>query len=461
MPGSTYHKIGDQVAEWLSTVKECQINSSTKTISDSLKDVQLEEDEEIISFDVSSLYTNVPVTEAIEVCADLLYSGRYKQPPVDKETFIQLAQTSSCNVLMSTPEGYMRQVDGLAMGSPPAPHFANGWLSQFDPIIMGEGCKLFSRYMDDIIMIIKRCRVEEKLSQINSLHPNLKFTCEREVDGKLPFLDMMIINTNGRLSSTWYNKPTDTGLIMNFHALAPKKYKWSVVSGFVYRIYRACNNWEHLHTSLEKAKRILERNQYPPDFYEPIIKKTLQDIVGEPERTVTNDVLQEEASNLQEDEQNTEEVPKKLLFIQYRGKCTEAFARALHRCKAPGTVVMTLRKLKTVLPSLKPSVEKKIRSGVVYKVHCPRCRACYVGCTTRHLITRSGEHRTQKKKTMARHLKECQAKITCDDFEILASSSRGQNHLETLEALFIREINPQINTKDEYRSKELTIKLVP
>ena len=33
--------------------------------------------------------------------------------------------------------------------------------------------------------------------------------------------------------------------------------------------------------------------------------------------------------------------------------------------------------------------------------------------------------------------------------------------LETLEALFIRQINPQINTKDEYRSKELTIKLVP
>ena len=78
------------------------------------------------------MYTNVPVTEAIEVCTDLLYSGRYKQPPVDKETFIQLAQTSSCNVLMSTPEGYMRQDDGLAMGSPPAPHFANGWLRQFE-----------------------------------------------------------------------------------------------------------------------------------------------------------------------------------------------------------------------------------------------------------------------------------------------------------------------------------------
>ena len=268
---------------------------------------------------------------------------------------------------------------------------------------------------------------------------------------------MMIINNNGHLTSTWYNKPTDTGLIMNFHALAPKKYKWSVVSGFVYRIYRACSNWELFHTSLEKAKRILERNQYPPDFYEPIIEKSLEKIIGEPNNTTTNDTIHENTSHTQTEET----VPKKLLFIQYRGKDTENFAKALHRCGAPCTVVMTLRKLKTVLPSLKPSVEKEIRSGVVYKIDCSRCNACYVGCTTRHLKTRISEHRTQKKKTMAKHLKECQTTITYDNVEILASTSRGQNYLEILEALYIRQHNPQINTKDEYRSRELTIKLVP
>ena len=64
--------------------------------------------------------------EAIETCAELLYSGKYKLPPVDKETFIELSQMSSCDVLMLTQDGYYRQVDGLAMGSAPAPHFANG-----------------------------------------------------------------------------------------------------------------------------------------------------------------------------------------------------------------------------------------------------------------------------------------------------------------------------------------------
>ena len=76
MPGSSYHNIGLQVAEWLKPVLECQINSSTKVISDSLNNIQLEEDEELVSFDVSSLYPNVPVLEAIGVCTDLLYNGK-------------------------------------------------------------------------------------------------------------------------------------------------------------------------------------------------------------------------------------------------------------------------------------------------------------------------------------------------------------------------------------------------
>ena len=42
------------------------------------------------------------------------------------------------------------QTDGVAMGSPPAPHLANGWMSQFDAHIKGES-KLYFRYMDDIL----------------------------------------------------------------------------------------------------------------------------------------------------------------------------------------------------------------------------------------------------------------------------------------------------------------------
>ena len=55
------------MTEWLSFVEECKINSSAQTICKTLESVQLDDEHLIISFDVSSLYTNVSVNETIEV----------------------------------------------------------------------------------------------------------------------------------------------------------------------------------------------------------------------------------------------------------------------------------------------------------------------------------------------------------------------------------------------------------
>ena len=235
---------------------------------------------------------------------------------------------------------------------------------------------------------------------------------------------------------------------MNYHALAPKRYKRSVVSGFVYRVYRACSSWKHFHDSLERAKRILEHNQYPPNFYDPIMKETLNNIIQEPEYQQKEDQPTEKNSAVRK-------VP---IMIQYRGKCTEEYAQALHRCNAPCTVIMTLRKLKTTMPSLKPPVEKMLRSGIVYKVTCPCCTACYVGQSSRHLQTRFREH-TRNPGPMKNHLYQCNTTITEEDVSILSSTSRGEGYLLTLEALYIQELEPEINTKDEYRSRTLTIKI--
>ena len=205
------------------------------------------------SFDVTSLYTNVPKKEAIMECTRLLYSGKYKKSSVSKETFIQLAELCMCNVLMLTHNGYYRQIDGLAMGSPPAPLLANGWLSRFENKIKGSA-KVYTRYMDDILREIKVSQIDKKLSEINNYHPSLKFTMEKENDNSIPFFDMKIIHKDNKLSSTWYTKPTDTGLTMNFHAVAPVQYKKSVVTGFIHRIYNACSLWKHFHDSVQKRK---------------------------------------------------------------------------------------------------------------------------------------------------------------------------------------------------------------
>ena len=261
-----------------------------------------------------------------------------------------------------------------------------------------------------------------------------------------------------QVSTTWYSKPTDTGLILNFHSLAPKKYKRSVVSGFVHRIWRACSTWQHVHKSLEKAKRVLETNQYPPAFYEPIIKQTLTDILTKKvQQTRSSQVLPPSEAVANAAAPTTLETPTCPVFLQYRGKSTEDYARSLHRCSAPCTIIFTLRKLKTVLPSLKPVIEKELRSGVVYHIQCAQCNDAYVGQTVRHTLTRFKEH-MKPSAAVAKHMRKCGVVCTMENFKILASSARGESHLLTLEALFIEELKPRINTKEEWKSRQLVIK---
>ena len=47
-----------------------------------------------------------------------------------------------------------------------------------------------------------------------------------------------------------------------------------------------------------------------------------------------------------------------MIFIQYRGKLKDKFEHAMKKMEDPCKVILTLRKLKSVLPSLKLSVEK-------------------------------------------------------------------------------------------------------
>ena len=72
-----------------------------------------------------------------------------------------------CNVLMSTHDGFYRQVDGLAMRRSPEPLLANGWLHKFDPIIRDD-TKLFACYMDDVVRSLRNQAIADKLKEINA-----------------------------------------------------------------------------------------------------------------------------------------------------------------------------------------------------------------------------------------------------------------------------------------------------
>ena len=68
-------------------------------------------------------------------------------------------------------------------------------------------------------------------------------------------------------------------------------------------------------------------------------------------------------------------------FVNYRGKITEQLAKSFRKLNAPCKIIMTLKKIRHVLPALKPPVPKMLQNNVVYNITCPRCNSSYVGQT--------------------------------------------------------------------------------
>ena len=87
----------------------------------------------------------------------------------------------------------------------------------------------------------------------NSLHPILQFTLEKtNSEGNLPFQDLKINVSQGRrVICSWYQKPTDTGTILNYRSCAPTQYKRSVIQGTVHRVFMSTSSLEQFDKAME------------------------------------------------------------------------------------------------------------------------------------------------------------------------------------------------------------------
>ena len=105
---------------------------STSAFVDKLQEFQLQNGDYSVSFDVSSLYTNVPLEETIHLIAEKVYSsGSKKVPPFKKKEFIKLMKFATGGMFLYN-DRLFKQVDGVAMGSPLGPSLANFFLGYLE-----------------------------------------------------------------------------------------------------------------------------------------------------------------------------------------------------------------------------------------------------------------------------------------------------------------------------------------
>ena len=230
----------------------------------------------LVSFDVVSLFTNIPVDETIQLAANLVYTNEssYK-PRYGKDVFIKLCKfATSGNFLFD--DRMFRQTDGVSMGSPLAPTLANLFLSELERNWFKESCSpvLYYRYVDDCICLFDNLDKVSRFQEfLNHQHPNLKFTSE--IGGRnISFLDVNI-NIKDDVETSVFTKDTSTGLLLNFNADCPKQWHTGLVLGMLNRAFRIASNWNIFDNEVNKILQLFKSNAYPEKFILNLVKRIL------------------------------------------------------------------------------------------------------------------------------------------------------------------------------------------
>ena len=276
--GSAPHKLAKILAKPLTralgTISGCHIRN-TSDMMDQLKHINMSE-KKLVSFDVKSLFTNVPVEGALEAIHEVVDLLDQRTLPLPKSQYLELI--SLCmhfNAFSFNGQEYA-QINGLAMGSPLSPVAACFYMERLEKEkyqrIMGPECT-WIRYVDDVLAVVpENDDLDRKILALNEVDQKIQFTVEKESNGKLPFLDTLIIRNASTTKFTVYRKPTNQEDYVHYFSGHSERIKNGIVIGFFLRAYRICSE-EFLQEEITHIFKTFEKLCYPKGYLARMKKK--------------------------------------------------------------------------------------------------------------------------------------------------------------------------------------------
>ena len=339
----------------------------------------------LVSYDVTSLFTNITLQETIDIAINLIFNHNLNLNITRKE-FKKLFLFASSKTHFIFNSKFYDQIDGVAMGSPLAPVLASifirfhesKWLNEYNL----NKPKFYLRYVDDILAAFDNEQDSLNfLIFLNNRHPNIKFTIEKQNDHSIAFLDVFISGiSNQNLTLQTYHKSTYAGLLLNFKSFTSFSYKISFIKCLIDRLFKICNNWNSFHNDIENIKFNLIKNEYPPFLMDKVIKKYLD-------------------CNFSSN-QNQLKVKSDVHYFKlpYIGNLSHHIKNKLSKlckefCKENFNIKLVFNsfKIKNYF-TYKDPIPNNLKSFLVYKFTWASCRSSYIGETCRHFKTRIEEH---------------------------------------------------------------------
>ena len=342
-----------------------------------------------------------------------------------------------------------QQTEGLGMGLPLGPTFANIFLCHHEKKWFSE-CPdsfrpvFYRRYIDDTFILFKHAsNAQEFLRYLNSKHPSIIFTMEGEQNDKLSFLDCSISKNSNKFHSSVYRKETFTGLGISFFSFCSDRFKTNSIKTLLFRAYNICSDYGSLHKEFSFLRSFFCNNGFTESTFYLHVNKFLSHKFN-PLPAVATVNQRKYYISLPYFGPQSVKLAKELGSLLSKYFVQIDFQIVLVNASTIGSVF----RFKDVLPV-------GMRSSLVYKYSCAQCASEYIGSTIRTLGTRAAEHAGRSFRTgsliahlphssVRVHAESCGTSVSISNFTILGTAPNPQD-LRILESLHIYKLKPSLN----------------
>ena len=418
----------------------------SKSFSNHLRTVKISGEEELVSFDVSALFTSIPVPTALDII-NRLFTEHIEDPEakdkygcsfrcntigLEKDEVMSLLKLVLENCVFTFQDRFYKQLHGTAMGSPCSPVVANIYMEYFENIALGPELpvpiKDWKRYVDDVFSIIPKGNRAILLQYLNSIDPHIKFTIEQpNAEGGIPFLDTFPKPKGENIAVAVYRKPTHTDRYLDFNSSHPVSAKRAVVRALMDRAENVCSDPEILANEIDHLNKVLHYNNYPQWMIKQRGKMEKQDPLIHPE--------------------TGNEIQKRFyISVPYFPGLSESFKK-IFKYTPVQVCFKVVNTLKSMLMHPKDKVPNDQKKDLVYHWECKAdgCKSSYIGETSRALGERVKEHSKSTTSAILKHCKDFHHPLpSINDFNIV-DKDPSQVTREAKEAIHIRRLDPSLN----------------
>lgn len=422
---------------------------NTYFISDSfhfsrfINDFQIPRGFVLVSFDVVSLFTNIPLQLVIDSIKKRWHDIR-RHTQIESEEFLQLVDYIFNSTYFSFQGTFYKQVFGTPMGSVISPIIAQ---LVMDDILDEISRKLpfnfpfIKKFVDDIICSIPEDQIDSTLNIFNSVDNKIQFTVEKENNNAVPFLDMLLIREEQVVRTDWYTKPSASGRYINYRSYHSTKMKINTVLNMKRRVWELSHPLYRLN-NLTRLSNIMQMNSFPKKLINKLLYSTpIRAATPQvPEGDISATTLPGNDPVSPGDVQTADTVIYKSLPYEVGlSKKLIPILTSIPGIKVALYNTKTIRDLYTPLKDRTPILQQ---SNVVYKIPCLDCQLVYIGQTSRSISGRIISHKSDIRRgvnncLLAKHANEVHHSIDYSSVSVLdtAVNYKKRSFLEMVRIL--------------------------